>query len=697
MNEEKLRLKLIGVFRGELEDQLRVLEAGLVALDSDAPDIDRSEILNELFRAMHSIKGAAATVQADAIKSLAHGAENELAKAKEDHSLATATFVDGLLQKVDQLRSLGSELGMEAGLAPATRQKAETKIGEQASSTVKAPPEHSERSPVSRNTAHADEYVSIAASRLERMLVEAAEMSAALRKLEQSDWQFKKLLNAIEKTGLDNFSRHDWQELIECHTAIESDLRKLQNVSETINSDLLNAQMQRFSDVVDWLPRTLHDLAHESGKKINLKLVGGDVEISRAVAQILRNPLRHLMRNAVDHGIEPASERRKAGKPAEGTISINVRSANGRLLLEFRDDGRGLNLERIKEAAVVAGLNLATRRESVTDLVFEAGLSTSAEISQVSGRGVGLDAARSDLQRHGGSIQVVETDSTGTTFRLSLPIHTHRISALQFRAAEIDYAMDVSAIESIERVAPSRIYSAGGQVFIKTNSSPLPVVELSALFASDSMSDAKRNAWRFVLVLQLGGSRCGIIVDSVAAVMDVLIESLPKRAGNLSHLQGSFVTADGRTGYVLNPADVLSRVSEHRGLTEPAEESRSKPKRRLLIADDTLTTRALIQTILETAGFEVLAVSDGLQAWRMLEKESFDLLVSDVEMPHMSGLDLTRKIRDSERLKNLPVILLTGRGARKERLMGMEAGADAYLVKSGFDQSELLQRIEDLT
>lgn len=330
------------------------------------------------------------------------------------------------------------------------------------------------------------------------------------------------------------------------------------------------------------------------------------------------------------------------------------------------------------------------------NLVFEAGLSTRAEVSSVSGRGVGLDAARANLAEHGGNIEIVQTDQSGTTFRLSLPMHTHRISALQFIAAGVEYAMDVTAVESIERIAIEKLYSAANQLFIKTADRPLPVAELSSLFPLNSEASQERNVWCFVLVLQLGDSRCGIIVDSVASVVEILIKSLPSRAGSLAHLQGCFVTSEGRTGYVLNPADILRRTAMHRTAPADFQEPVAEVRKRLLIVDDTLTTRALVQTILETAGYDVIAASDGEQAWELLGKQQVELVVSDLEMPRLNGLDLTKRIRASERFRNLPVILLTGRGEREERLKGMEAGADAYLVKSGFDQSVLLKKIKDL-
>jgi two-component system chemotaxis sensor kinase CheA len=457
--------------------------------------------------------------------------------------------------------------------------------------------------------------------------------------------------------------------------------------------------MRPFADAVADLPRVIRDIAAATGTQVTLEISGENVQADRAVLAQLRDALIHLVRNAVDHGIGTPEQRRAGGKSEQGTIRVNASLIGDRIVVTVRDDGAGLNIAAMRRQLAARGDTVPPDDRAVARLLFLGGLSTRETATSISGRGVGLDAVRAVAERIRGSVDVDWTPGGGTTFTIEAPLTLATVRAVLARIGSTRVAIPSAFVERLVRIDSDALRSVEGRMAIETTGAPAAVASLAAILGPPIVDRPPDGPWSLVM-LRVGERRVALRVDELLEEIEVVVR--PVRAHGRSavpHVSGAAMLANGAVALVLNVTAVVATAlglpAEMAAVATPRAKTAVK-RRRVLVVDDSITTRTLESSVLEAAGYDVTTAVDGADGWRLLQERGADLVVSDVEMPRMDGLQLCEAIRASSRFKALPVILVTALETPEHRARGLEIGADAYLGKSSFEQEALLTTVRDL-
>ena len=465
----------------------------------------------------------------------------------------------------------------------------------------------------------------------------------------------------------------------------------------------MRLRMLPVSTVFQAFPRAVRDLAHSFKKDVELVIEGGDTELDKKVLEEINDPLVHIMRNAVDHGIESPEERIAAGKCPAGTIRMAARQEGDHIVIEVSDDGAGIDPERVKAAAVRKGYisegeaSSMSPREAIY-LIFEKGFSTNAIITEISGRGVGMDVVREFIvEKLKGSLDVQSELGKGSSFRLTIPLTLAIIRALMLRVGDQVYAMPTASIDETMRIAPTEIMKVEGREVIRRQRRTIPLVPLGDILGvTHSPSEGAKIP---IATISFSGHRMGFMVDALVGEQQIVIKPLGTHLLKVDNVAGVTILGAGEVVPILNIPDLMTNARHRAGQRTGGQatvKERSGP-RKILICEDSFTTRELERSIFEAAGYEVEVAMDGAMGLAKLrEGLEVDAVVSDVQMPNMTGFELTRAIKSDAGLRDIPVIIVTSLERDEEKAEGIDAGADAYITKSVFNQDTLLDTVERL-
>jgi two-component system chemotaxis sensor kinase CheA len=475
------------------------------------------------------------------------------------------------------------------------------------------------------------------------------------------------------------------------------DAKALERRTRRLAGEVRALRLTPWIEATASLDRAARDVAAALGKEVEVTVAGEGLELDKSIVDALREPLAQLVRNAVDHGIEPPEERRAVGKPPRGRVEVAAVVEGERVRVSVADDGRGLDPERLREEARRRGLAAPADPRRALALVFLPGFSTASEVTEVSGRGVGLDVVANAVRQMRGDVSVSAAPGRGTRFDLAVPATLYGLRAVLASDAGETFAIPALDVERIVRLSPERIATSDGRpVLLGAEPAPLAPLAHALGLASGPWTLEDR---RVALLVEAGGQRAAFAVDAILSERELSLEPLGPRLESLSLATAVAPLPGGGLAVVLSTRELVERAhgaSPAAVVTRRAAPAAAPRRRRILLADDAATTRALGQSILEGSGYEVVAAADGEQAWALLQQGGAELVVSDVEMPRMDGFELTRAIRQSPRHSRTPVVLLTALESDADRRRGLEAGADAYLVKAAFDQRVLLETIAEL-
>ncbi|MGZ3457178.1 MAG: hybrid sensor histidine kinase/response regulator, partial [Archangium sp.] len=486
--------------------------------------------------------------------------------------------------------------------------------------------------------------------------------------------------------------------LLQLSKDVHREGEQLSLVAQVVRDDLRDLRMVPASQMLEPLKRTVRELAARLGKDVELVLAGGDVRIDRRIVDVLKDPLLHLVRNALDHGIETTAARVAAGKSPRGQLSVRVEPRGTRLAVVVEDDGGGLSPENVRATAVRRGLLTEAEAAKLTDmqaarLVFEPGFSTREQVTETSGRGVGLDVVQSTTTRLQGAVDLSYQKGQGTRFTIDLPLILAGALGLLVRSGTAVVAIPSDAVERVLRLAPADVGTVAGHVVASVEGEQLSFHPLSVSIGMPRLPLALESGKpQTALVLSLGGVRAVFAIDAVVGQQEIVVRSLGRHLQSVSHLAGAAVLDDGSVVPVLNAPELL-RVAAAPVVLRAATEVR---RSHILVCDDALTTRFAMRALLEIAGYSVVTAGDGEEALGILERTPCQLVVSDWQMPRLDGIGLTRRIRAHPRLSHLPVILCTSLDSPQERAAGLEAGADGYLVKREVERGKLLDLVRQL-
>jgi two-component system chemotaxis sensor kinase CheA len=476
---------------------------------------------------------------------------------------------------------------------------------------------------------------------------------------------------------------------------LTQDTAQLRTVNTIIEDEVLSVRLLPAANLFPNLERLVRDLGQSLGKRARFETLGGEIGLDRKILDGLRDPLMHMVRNSLDHGLETPETRKTAGKPEQGSIKLAVQQSGSLIEITLSDDGAGINTQKVRQVAQTRGLiqeNTDLDDAQTLELLFAPGFSTATSISETSGRGVGMDVVRENIRALNGSISLQTQAGRGSSFHLRLPATLATSRVLIVRVADSSLAIPTSVIERVSRVRASELVNQEGQQVVVLEGRAIPVIELSAVL---EMPVSDIGHWRTFVSLQSQTKPLCLIVDSLVGEQEIVVKKLSYPLEHIAHLEGGAVLGSGALVPILNTQIIIEKAYARLG-SSINNQKISKPKTRILVVDDSITTRSLERSILENAGFETRVAINGIEALEILNTEEIQLVLSDVEMPLMDGFTLTQEIRGIERLKHLPIILVTSLNTNQHKERGAKAGADAYIVKSEFDQNKLLETVARL-
>ena len=744
--------RLLATFRIETKEHLSVLSAALIALEEATEEGTRQELIEKVFREAHSMKGAARAVNVGGIESLSHALENVFSAVKRRECTPSAALFDLLHRAIDAIDAQLASPGPEGDTGARAKERGLIRTLEIAARGVPAPapppprqedlwePSHPEPSPVAdtiRISAgkldvilHQTEELLFARLAARQRAADLADITSALTSWEKEWKKIQPVLRAMGR-GRRSPTVHPSPEadagypatLMEyceaSHSAVKSVQQSIQKLAKEVAGDrhaldvmvdnllesLKDVLMLPCATVLEILPKMVRDLARDRGKEAELVITGESIEIDKRVLEELKEPLIHLVRNCIDHGLERPEERRARNKQARGRITVDVAFVgSGRIEIVVADDGGGIDTSRLAEAAARQGADLPGEGEAahggeILDLIFRSGISTSPLITDISGRGLGLAIVREKVEKLGGTVSVVSEPLKGTTFRMAFPLTLSTYRGILVKAGAETFIVPAAGVECVARINRDSLKTVENRETVELNGSVLSFARLADILQLSRSAVAPDGATALqIFVVGSGANRIAFGVDAVLGDQEVLVKGLGPLLARVRNITGATVLGNGKIATILHPGDLVKSAvkgaaafaAAHRG------EEAATVRKTVLVVEDSITSRALLKNILETAGYHTVAAVDGIDALTQLQTERIDLVVSDVDMPRMNGLDLTARIRSTGELADLPVVLVTSLDSREDRERGIEVGANAYIVKSSFDQSNLLEAIKRL-
>lgn len=751
-SDDALQQRLRQAFREEAEERLQML-ADALAMIQQSP-VDEAAVIESIFREVHSLKGAARAVSLQQVEQFCQQWESLLSALKHKQLLPTAEHWSLSRKARKAIQQLVEDEGAVdpesvARLGEAFEIAAQGEAPDDANGST--PPDGDVMEPLSEAGAGnaatlaspdtgAGKYLKVSVQHLDHLLFNVEELQQLkLNALEHAEtagdstrefqlWrrnrhevgtvarqlkgrlgefsestqsQLQTLLDWVDWSG-DFLSQWEFR-LGYWAGGAEKFARELNSLTDTMRQEMQLTLILPCSVLTEGIPAMVQDIADDCGKEVRLEVTGDDLQADKQVLDELRSPLQHLIRNAIDHGLETPQQRQEQGKASTGRLKVAFSQEVGdKFELRVQDDGCGMDSDSLKKKAVKRGLVSAEELktwsdEDVYQLVFNSGFSTSAMITDLSGRGLGLAIVQEKVERLGGEINIESQPGKGTTFLISLPTTMATYRALLVKVAENLLAIPAQVVVQVLRVPLEKLSTMENRLSLSLDGQVLPLWRLAEVLGLPWETSVTGEAWVQVVVLKVSNSAFALLVDDVLDDQEITIKSLGRQLKRVCNVLGATLLGDGEIVPLLHPQDLLKSCRRTQAApirqTENADHQR---KPRILVTEDSVTSRGLLKTILESAGYEVTTAVDGMEGWNLLKQSQFELLVSDIEMPRMDGFALTQRIRNDRNLRHLPVILVTALQSQEDRERGLEAGANAYIAKSGFDQSNLLDVIRRL-
>ena len=651
------------------EAEVRMASLGELLLELEQTGGD-AELVGSIFREVHTIKGSSAVAGLDDVSHCAHELEELLDDLRSQRRSVTPDVIDVLLAGADRLSAvIARDEGAPSvpAVGNGSRAQPEPTPVAQPEPVTETVPE--KRAPSSEKSG----LVMVPMERLDELVRLVGESATAHLRL-------GRMLK--DQLGVDPASCAEFNDLS----------RSVNDLQDRA----MRTRMVPVATITDQLHRAVRDLARTQNKKIRWDVRGGDTELDRGVLNQLSDSLLHLVRNAVDHGVESPAEREAAGKPPEATIRLHAMQLGSEVIIAVTDDGRGIDVDAVRGQAAKRGVDTdGMTEDELLRLTMHSGLSTTSFVTDVSGRGVGLDVVRVNVESARGRVEVRSQPAGGTEFRIVVPITLAVLRCLLVETAGQRFALPFHRVVLSQRNDPSAQHHAEGRPVVLVEGRPVPVSTLAGTIGLDATADVSGGS---IVVLADTAHRHAFEVDRLVGQRDVVLKGLNRLLPHLPAVAGASVEPDGSVLVVLDPPGLIQRARHAAPVTtaRPSADGAQATRRRILVVDDALTVRELQRSILERAGFDVRVANDGKQALSRLAEEPSDLVLTDIEMPNMDGFGLTEAIRAHPSLTNIPVLILSSRSSETDRQRGLDAGADGYIIKSGFDEGSLLAAVNRL-
>jgi two-component system chemotaxis sensor kinase CheA len=793
-SDEDFRQKLLVTFREEADEYLGVITQGLIELEKADPGV-APVLVEQVYRKVHSLKGAARAVQLKEIGMICQNLENIFSLIKQGIFFPDETAYDTFHRTLRVIKTLltgreapdvssneiiiaiqdlaGLKKGSEADHSPVTgasshvksfhplhpplsgkelaaSKKIHSKAKKKASAPaiVPVPADGSSGSPLSgeKNTLvssriDAESTVRISTSRLDRLIAGSDDLLTTRLFITQRSHELEEMmtrialwrwnqtlvssdLHRVRKYTLDTnqsvlphdlvlplqrivdsiksdheFMTH-FQFALSAHIrSTERDSAALKASTSGISELIHDAVLQPVSAFLMPFSGFVREYSREMGKMVDLVIEGGEIEMDRRILSAIKDPLLHLINNGIDHGVEYPDIRTARNKPIRGVIRIRIIPLTGSMVgIEVSDDGNGIDFGAIRQAAVRLGMITPREAEKLTNdeaiwLIFRSGLSINPSVTEISGRGLGLAIVEETITRLGGNISVSSLTGTGTTITMWVPIRLATLRGVVIRSENQKYVIPMKQVSQVIRVRPDAITSINNRPVITVQEETIGVIQLnSALGIPGGRIRDKGTGHIPVIILAYGAGKIACVVDEVIQEQEIVVRSLGTQLQRVKRITGAVILGDGTVALVIDP---LELIQDALAVDRPAPVTTDPQKKpcRVLVVEDSVTSRVLLRAMLEQEGCEVMTAIDGIEAFAMFKEHEYDMVVSDVDMPRMSGFTLTEKIRSDSRLAKIPVVLVTSLDSPADQTHGYAVGANAYIIKSDFEKEEFLSII----
>ena len=735
-------LSMLDLFRIESEAQTQILSDTLIELEDNPED---AILLEKLMRAAHSFKGAARMVGLDHAVTIGHVMEDVFVAAQNNTLTITASDMDILLASVDLLANMVKSTSSDysawcnerideintANIAIKAILDGEAEKLKISSNKIKVKKESSEEAPQT-NSKNDDGSVRVSTKNLNRLLGISSEAqmesrwlqpyASSLLQVKKQQTDLIKLMDSLREHIVDLNANDAVVEIMnaahqkadmcrellsERLTDLESYDRRSNNLSHRLNGEIIKIRMRPFSDGTKGFSRMVRDVSRSLGKDIKLKIKGLNTKVDRDILDKLQAPLNHMLRNAIDHGIEDKDERAKNNKPGTGTITLEAIHTAGMLSIKVTDDGRGIDLDKLRKKIIKKKLVSADMAEKLTesellDFLFLPNFSTRDDVTEISGRGVGLDVVHTALQEMRGTIRASTKLGQGMTFLFQLPLTLSVIRALLVKINDEVYAFPLAHINKTLKINSQQIETMENRQYFTMGSNHIGLITAHQIL--DLQQDKTQNSDIPVIILGDRLNNYAVVVDEFLGERNLTVHTIDERLGKIQNISSASLTEGGDPLLIFDVEDMLrsidillsdGRVKNISSKNSQKTESNATAKR-ILVVDDSITVRETERNLLVQEGYCVEVAVDGMDGWNATRTEQYDLIISDVDMPRMNGFELVENIKSDERFKDIPVIIVSYKDREEDRMRGLDVGADYYLTKGSFHDDTFIDAVTDL-
>ena len=780
IEDEELR----NIYRTSSQEHLQNLEAGILNLEQNPAQL---EIIADLMREAHSLKGDSRVVGVTTMEAVTHALESVLGKIQSQELTLTSQLSDRLYNTLDGMQRLIAEAltgepsnvnldrlilaikqpnsqqlkpllqpdtaNDESQSASLTHQPRKNTVSD--ATAISSTKDSSESSlvetsdeitiyPTRIEQPYKIDTVRVPTKALDKLVTQVGELivsktrtSHTVNEIQEISnlWKELKATGFRQSNSTSNSYRQEEsievrleQKIERLKTLARENSAKLEFVAGELEEKIANLRQLPLSQVFQLFPRLVRDLAKEQNKQVQLVIEGGDTQVDKKILEEIKDPLMHLVRNAIDHGIEIPTERITAGKPAQATIKLIGYQAGNKIIIELADDGRGLNVDKIKNTAIKKGLHHPEELASMSvnqihSLIFHPGFSTSNFVTEVSGRGVGMDVVKNNIEKLKGIIEIDSVPHQGCAFHLRLPTTLAKSDVLLVDIHGIVHAIPIDFVEANLQIDPQQIFPLEGRDAIRIDGKAVSVANLADLLritnspAYAAAADPKHLAsnLKSCVLMRVGEERFGLIVDRLLDIVDVAFKPQGSILRRVRNVAGATILGTGKVCMILDARDLLQSLKGHNsslltganpnlrilpqsnsaGISDSADLG-SAGKYKILLTEDSVLVRTQEKRLLEAAGYEVVTAVDGLDGFNKLQNNYFDAVISDVEMPNLDGFSFAERIRQNDEYSELPIVLVTSLATDEDKRKGAEAGANAYIVKGQFSQNVLLDTLARL-
>jgi len=727
------REDFIAKFKEEAVERLQRLNEGYIQLEISWPN---KEVLVDLMREAHTLKGSARMVGLNSISELAHALEDILQMIKEEKLKPGEEVSEVVFQILDAMLNLAEDgdnndelvgslvsAARKVGKGQPETKKRLTNLSKRKSDDERSKDKHEENekeeikvhqmSTIRVKSAQIDEQLNLVGESViiaNRLLSNTSELKNLYKKIRLLSELWGQIKDRLQEISNDRYMMEQLRSFNLVVRSLDEESKlvidfldtvaKLDFVLNDLHQRSMELRMLPASYIFSLFPRAVRDMAREFSKKIELKIEGEDTLIDKRVLEEIYDPLIHILRNAVDHGIEMPEERVALGKPETGTIIISAKQEGDRIIVKVSDDGRGIDPELIKRIALKKGLITEAEAKTISDreaiyLIFKPGFSSKATTTETSGRGIGMDVVKLHIEEKlKGHVEIETEKGKGTTFILTLPLTLAVVRCLLIKTAGMLFAVPTSNVQETLIFGDDDIVISGGERQLKLRDEFLPFVKLADVLGMQGIYEGN-----LALVVNMAGKTIAYEVEEILDEIPVVIKPIDEAINKSRLFAGATILGSGEIVLILNMAELVRSTNvtsfiDSKGIKAVGKTSGRKP--RILVVEDSLTTRELEISLLRAAGYEVEGARDGYEAFNLLKQKRYHLVLTDIQMPRMNGYEFIRRVKRDAKLKNIPMVVVSSRSSKKDIEVGLNAGADAYITKSDFERDRLLSLIARL-